>query len=182
MNKIYKIIGTMSKEDFLNDIIHYLKNMTLESDWCVDVVRTKDQKQNCLMGHLFNFGGNLIVDIFHNNISTEYCYYQINDGKNPNYPQATPKQRIIAYLENVRDGKEETVLEYYQKKENEEFILREFKRLDDELVAIIQKRPLFNRIDTYLDFSEKYDKTKSIENQSDEIKELIKTIRNYENA
>lgn len=34
--------------------------------------------------------------------------YYVNDGKNKNYQQATPKQRCVAYLKDLQSGKAKT--------------------------------------------------------------------------
>lgn len=100
---------SMSKDDnefySLDRIITYLEQ-TDEDSWCTDVVRTKDGK-NCLFGHLFDLGGSRLMDWFEN-IATTYMVYPVNDGENPNYPQLTPKQRCIAYLNDLRRGNAKT--------------------------------------------------------------------------
>lgn len=96
----------------LNKIIDYLQS-TSEDSWCCDVVKTKDGK-NCLFGHLFDYGGgdngngSYVFEMFEELYATTYMVYPVNDGANKNYQQPTPKQRCIAYLENIRDGKEKT--------------------------------------------------------------------------
>lgn len=90
----------------LDEIISYLEN-TSEESWCTDVVKTKDDK-NCLLGHLFDFGGNELCSWFEE-IATTYMFYPVNDGENPNYQQPTPKQRCIAYIKDLKSGKAKTV-------------------------------------------------------------------------
>lgn len=104
----------------LAQIIDHLDRNTKEEDWCVDVVRTKDGSQNCLFGHLANYGGMKLYHDFEM-IATEFMVYPINDGKNPNYPQETPKQRVLAYLKNIEAGIEKTTTDW------EEFYFQEIK-------------------------------------------------------
>ena len=92
----------------LDVIIPYLEK-TNNNSWCTDVVKTKDGK-NCLFGHLFDLGGGELMDWFEN-IATTYMVYPVNDGKNPNYKQETPKQRCIAYLKDLQSGKAKTTLQ-----------------------------------------------------------------------
>lgn len=85
---------------------------TREDQWCVDVVRTKDNK-NCLFGHLFDFAGsdekgNEYWDFFEYHFATTYMVYPVNDGSNDKYQQPTPKQRCIEYLKDLRNGKAKT--------------------------------------------------------------------------
>jgi hypothetical protein len=103
------------------NLIDYLKQ-TKDSDWCVNIVRSKTN-QNCIFGHVFNFGqliypdldkdiaGNKTWNWFEECIGTTYYVYDINDGKNKNYPQPTPKQRCINYLYNILLGFEKTTHE-----------------------------------------------------------------------
>lgn len=97
------------------DFIAYLEQTT-DADWCEDIVRTKDGAQNCALGHVFEWGsargdgsdadGSKTWDWFESAWSTSYSVYPVNDGKNPDYPQATPKERIIAYCRALLDGSE----------------------------------------------------------------------------
>jgi len=88
------------------EIITYLENTTEES-WCMDVCRTKDGR-NCLLGHLFDLGGNYLCDLFEECFATTYMFFPVNDGKHPEYQQATPKQRCIAYIKDLASGKQKT--------------------------------------------------------------------------
>lgn len=108
----------------LDKIIEYLETTT-EDSWCTDVLRTKDGR-NCLLGHLHDYGGgdagfgSYVCDMFEEVFATTFMFFSINDGEHPNYPQETPKQRIVAYLKNMRDGKEKTTQDHW--KEYDEII------------------------------------------------------------
>lgn len=99
----------MTEQEFysLDRIITYLEQ-TDEDNWCTDYVRTKDGK-NCLFGHLFDLGGSKLMNWFDGVIATSYMVYLVNDGKNDNYRQETPKQRCIAYLNDLKRGDAKTV-------------------------------------------------------------------------
>jgi len=66
------------------------------------------------MGHLANFVGgddttlNTAWDWFEAAVATTYMVYPVNDGKNPDYPQDTARERCIAYMKNLQSGKEMT--------------------------------------------------------------------------
>lgn len=92
-----------TREYDLPKIIEYLEN-TAEDSWRTDVVK-KDGK-NCLYGHLFDYGGNKVMDSFESHVATTYMFYPVNDGTHPKYPQPTPKQRCIAYIKDIQSGKE----------------------------------------------------------------------------
>lgn len=99
----------------LQQIIDHLKS-TGKDEWCKDVVRTKDSKQNCLFGHVFNMGGddNKLANKwwdFMEMCATTYMVYPVNDGSHPDYKQDNPRDRCIAYLEDLLAGKQLTTLQ-----------------------------------------------------------------------
>ncbi len=98
----------------IDDVIAYM-DATAEDSWQMDVVRSKDGSRNCFFGHLFAMGGsdaagNDLWMWFEEIYATTYMLYPVNDGTNPAYPQATAKQRVLAYLRDMRDDKVTTVL------------------------------------------------------------------------
>lgn len=97
-------------EDNLDKLIEYLDTTTPES-WCLDVCGTEDH-QFCLLGHVLIFGGNRFVDWFENRVATTFMFYPINDGTNKKYQQPTAKERCIAYIKDLRDGKEKTTKDH----------------------------------------------------------------------
>jgi hypothetical protein len=107
-------------------VIEYMRG-TEDASWCEDVVRTEGGA-NCFFGHLFNMGrdereANRIWDWFENAWATTYRVYPVNDGKDPSYQQDTPKERVIAFLEALAAGKEDTTWQsmdrYFQMTEAE---------------------------------------------------------------
>lgn len=88
--------------------IKYLES-TDTCEWLTDVVRDKGNKRNCLFGHLINyiygkdFKGIISPawDYFEEIWSTDFVIYPINDGKDPDYQQATAKERTIKYLSDL---------------------------------------------------------------------------------
>jgi hypothetical protein len=96
----------------LDTVIAYMES-TDEDAWNLNTVRSKDGTKNCFFGHLFNMSpdearANALWAMFEDVYSTTYRIYPINDGENPRYPQATPKQRILAYLRALQAGDEKT--------------------------------------------------------------------------
>lgn len=87
-------------------IIEFIKR-TDDDKWCTDVVKTQDGK-SCIMGHIFDMGGNMLWELFESVFATTYMIYPVNDGTHPTYKQTTPKERILAYLSDLRDGKAST--------------------------------------------------------------------------
>ena len=91
---------------------------TAEEAWRVETVRSEDGATNCFFGHLFNLGGDdkhgsALWNVFEEQWATTYMLYPVNDGQNPKYPQDTPKQRVLAYLRDLRDGKAMTTLDLW---------------------------------------------------------------------
>jgi hypothetical protein len=116
-----KVIEENTKNLFTIDaIINYCKN-TQKEDWCVDVVRSKDGKQNCLLGHIFELGdknggqelANQLIDWFEGCWANTYMFYGVNDGSDTDYPQDNAKDRIIAYLEDLKSGKQKNINQLY---------------------------------------------------------------------
>lgn len=89
----------------IDNIIAYMEG-TKPEDWATDVVRTGDK--NCFFGHLFNFAGGLLWEMFEESWATTYMVYPVNDGQVTTYQQATAKERVVAYLKDLRDGKAKT--------------------------------------------------------------------------
>ena len=108
----------------IQNLINYLEK-TKDEDWIIDRVRTNDGR-GCIMSHVFDFGGGderdekgftkggQAWDYFEEVWATTYMIYPVNDKENPKYQQATPKQRCIAYIKDLRDGKEKTTQDYWK--------------------------------------------------------------------
>lgn len=102
----------------LDTVIAYME-ATDEDAWNLDTVRSKDGTKNCFFGHLFNMSAdedraNALWGLFEDLYATTYMVYPVNDGENPRYPQATPKQRILAYLRALAAGEELTTQQSMQ--------------------------------------------------------------------
>lgn len=99
----------------LDSLIKYISG-TKDESWCTERVRTEDGR-NCFFGHLFEWAGggdgfrSQVWDAFESRWSTSYVIYPVNDGTYPGYDQATPRLRCVAYLEALRDGREETTMQ-----------------------------------------------------------------------
>lgn len=113
--------------EWLVRLIAHLES-TGEADWCVDVVRNDDG--NCVMGHVFSMGGddqktcNVWWNWFEEAVASTYMIYPVNDGEHPDYQQASAKERVLAYLNDVLAGKRKTSGEYAEE-EYQEYIKRE---------------------------------------------------------
>lgn len=70
-----------------------------------------------MFGHLFDIGGSKLMDEFEE-IATTYMVYPVNDKLHPEYQQDTPKQRCIAYLKDLSDGKQKTTYDLMEEMDN----------------------------------------------------------------
>lgn len=111
------------KNTFLPTFINYLKNTSIDS-WCTNVYRTSDGK-NCLYGHLVEFVGNDhcndAIDIFENLYATTYMVFPVNDGRSEIYKQNNPRDRCIAYLQNMVNGIEKTTVDLFDEYSNQQY-------------------------------------------------------------
>lgn len=115
----------------IDSLIEYLEE-TKEEDWCEDVVMTKDGKC-CLLGHVHNYGtkkfrnGPKTYEMFEQLYATEFMVFPVNDGKNSRYPEATPKQRCVTYVKNLRDGSEKTTLDHMREYDEANTFINDLK-------------------------------------------------------
>ena len=109
-HQVYDQAEYSSLMDIDNLIMHL--ETTDPDGWAMEVCATQDGKL-CLLGQIYAYAGgdekteqaNRVVDAFEEVWATTYMFFPVNDGKNPNYQQPTAKERCIAYLKDLRDGK-----------------------------------------------------------------------------
>ena len=106
---------------------------TSAEDWQLEVCRSSDGSRNCLLGHVFEWGiaqrealgalgartqdltddelGNAAVQVFEELWATSYVYFGINDGRDSRYQQATARERVLAFVDDLAAGRMLTTLE-----------------------------------------------------------------------
>ena len=111
---------------------------TRAEDWQTQVCRSSDGSRNCLLGHVFEWGiaqrealgalgagirdhtaqsltddelGDAAVQVFEELWATSYVYFGINDGRNSRYQQATARERVLAFVDDLAAGRMLTTLE-----------------------------------------------------------------------
>lgn len=90
---------TMPELTTPDDFIKFYEGIP-EEDWCTEVY--EDGFRCCAFGHLgerndqWSNNGMRLFNLITTSIS-------VNDGKNPRFPQPTPKARILAALREVKE-------------------------------------------------------------------------------
>ncbi len=99
--------------DVLEGVIQYLKR-TKDDQWLMRKCATKEQDKWCLRWHIVKYGESEMIDawsLFENCIANEFMIYPVNDWEDPRYKQATPKERCIAYLQDIHDWVQPNILQ-----------------------------------------------------------------------
>lgn len=123
---MYPIERAFALLEDLQVVIDHMAATNAET-WQTDVVRSTDGSRNCFFGHLFQWAedtvgtyapdldaqtwANAIWNAFEDRWSTTYAIYPVNDGENDRYQQPLARDRVVAYLEALRDGRELTTEE-----------------------------------------------------------------------
>ena len=100
----------------LERVVRFLERTESEK-WCTGVVKTKEN-QSCVMGHVFDMGGDYFWSMFEEIYATTFMIYPVNDGDHPDYQQATPKERVISYLKDMLEGKVKTTIDHMNDYDN----------------------------------------------------------------
>lgn len=96
----------VQKEHTLEEYRDYYAGIP-EENWCVCSFYGEDKKSRCAIGHLMKPSVYIThpdrLSAAEGQLDTIFGLtniYRINDGKNPRYQQSTPKQRILAAIED----------------------------------------------------------------------------------
>lgn len=92
---------------FLDNVIELLAATDPESWWPGPTYRSPDGTRHCCLSHIFEAFGSDGMDRFESQWSTVHVIGRVNDGKHDDYPQHHPKDRVLAFLANLRSGVEE---------------------------------------------------------------------------
>lgn len=96
-----------------HDIDYFIKfyEEIPEDEWTTGVYHTKDGKKHCALGHCDTYTDSPVSSrkAFDLNQITTGVHRPfvpfVNDGHDPRYKQETPKQRILAYLNDIKEKK-----------------------------------------------------------------------------
>jgi len=90
-------------------IIDYLRQTHPDTWWAGPTYRSPDGTQHCALSHIADRWGMDAMGMFEETWSTSYVIGAINDRPTPGYEQDHPKDRVLAYIEALRDGREDDV-------------------------------------------------------------------------
>lgn len=97
--------------DRLDRAIALLEGTDPDTWWAGPTYRSPCGRYHCALAHLEVAWGMSEMEAFESEWSNSYVLGLINDGRNPKYPQPTPKERSLAYLYALRRGEEDSILE-----------------------------------------------------------------------
>lgn len=101
------------------DAAHFIERLSVipEEQWCTGVFYNKDTGQCCTFGHLGVredtgwIGYSNEVDALHTLVvqynehtDKHFSISGINDNDFPEYSQPTPKQRVLAFLNDIKNS------------------------------------------------------------------------------
>lgn len=92
---------------FLDTVIALIDATDRDAWWEGPTFRSPCQTKHCVLSHVADQLGMDAMDRFQNEWSTSYVIgAAINDKPSVRYPQPHPKDRVAAYLRNLRNGTE----------------------------------------------------------------------------
>ncbi|PZU04707.1 MAG: hypothetical protein DI630_00910 [Gordonia sp. (in: high G+C Gram-positive bacteria)] len=97
----------------LDRVEQVIRDTAPESWWEGPTFRSPCGTKHCVLSHVADKLGMDAMEEFEGMWSTSYVIgAEVNDKPSDRYPQAHPKDRVLAYLANLRSGLEEDVLTY----------------------------------------------------------------------
>lgn len=97
----------------LDQVETVIANTSPDSWWEGPTFRSPCGTKHCVLSHVAEQLGMDAMEEFEGLWSTSYVIgAEVNDKPSDRYPQAHPKDRVLAYLSNLRSGVEEDVLTY----------------------------------------------------------------------
>lgn len=97
--------------DRLHRAIALLEATDPESWWPGPTYRSPCGQYHCALAHIEAAWGMDEMERFEGEWANSYMIGGVNDGKNPDYPHPTPKERVLAYLNALADGDEPSIHE-----------------------------------------------------------------------
>ncbi|OZE35670.1 MULTISPECIES: hypothetical protein [unclassified Rhodococcus (in: high G+C Gram-positive bacteria)] len=95
----------------LADVTELVRATDPDSWWEGPTFRSPCQTKHCVLSHVADVLGMDAMDQFESTWSSSYVIGAgVNDKPTEKYPQSHPKDRVLAFLENLRTGAEEDVV------------------------------------------------------------------------
>lgn len=93
--------------DLLDRVEAMLRETSPESWWEGPTFRSPCGTKHCVLSHIAEQFGMEVMEEFENAWSTSYVIgAAVNDKPSEKYPQSHPKDRVLAYIANLRSGVE----------------------------------------------------------------------------
>lgn len=95
---------------FLDEVVALLSATDLDSWWAGPTYRSPCGTKHCCLAHIEAAWGIEAMERFESDWSSSYVIgAAVNDRASERYPQAHPKDRVLAYLQALRSGAEEDI-------------------------------------------------------------------------
>lgn len=99
----------------LAEILDYLAATDVEAWWAGPTFRSPAEPgrpiRHCVLSHIHHRWGPRAAMEFEERYSTSYVIGAVNDAPSSRYPQAEPRDRVVAYLQALREGDEASTYE-----------------------------------------------------------------------
>lgn len=91
---------------FLDGVIGVVRRTEKDSWWAGPTFRSPCGTRHCALSHVYEEMGEPAFDRFESEWPTSYVIgAQVNDRPSESYPQEHPRDRILAYLDDLREGR-----------------------------------------------------------------------------
>lgn len=108
----YRAIDDPDAIALLDRVIRVCESSDPDSWWEGPTFRSPCGTKHCVLSHVAEQLGMDVMEQFECTWSTSYVIGgAVNDKATDKYPQSHPKGRVLAYLHNLRTGKELSVIE-----------------------------------------------------------------------
>jgi hypothetical protein len=90
--------------EYLDDVRVLLATASRDSWWPGPTYPSPDGMRHCCLSHIHTAMGPAAMDRFEAQWSSVHVIGTVNDGTHPDYPQDHPRERVLAFLDDLRSG------------------------------------------------------------------------------
>jgi hypothetical protein len=96
--------------ELLDEVIEMIRGTYDDTWWEGPTFRSPCGTKHCVLSHIAEHMGMDAMERFEDTWSTSYRIgADVNDQQSERYPQLHPKERVLAFLDNLRTGVEDDV-------------------------------------------------------------------------